>query len=304
MLTWWSFFHQEAFAWGPDGHRMIARLAVKNLPPDMPAFFTAASRQLMFLSFEPDEWRDPVEERLSNALRRGADPDHHFHLEQFDQAQLPGDRYSFFDALHHSGIEPQDVGVLPYRAMELFQRMRVSFRQLRKARADNDSVTAKFLEDRIIDDAGILSHYIGDASQPLHATVNHNGWETTPNPKGYTTDKTVHLRFEDTFVHSHIDDADVQPFVSGPRVVNDPLQYIYDEIRRAHNQVPALYDLEKAAPFGANDNDPGAKPFVSVRLADAASVLRDLWYTAYYTSANEQTSITGNRDKATNQERH
>lgn len=289
MIAWMTFNAPEAFAWGPDGHRMITRLAVKNLPPDMPAFFTAASDRLMFLSFQPDMWRDPAEAKKSDALLLGANPDHHFHLELFDPPQLPGDRYSYIDALHRAGQEPQDVGVLPYRAMELFQRMRVSFRQLREARANGDSITAKFLEDRIIDDAGILSHYIGDASQPLHTSVNTMGWVAKANPQGYTADKTIHGRFEAIYVHGRIQDIDVQPLVNGLHTVDDPLQYIYEELHRAHSQVLTLYDLEKAVPFGADDNDPHAKTFVAARLADGASVLRDLWYAAYSTSENERT---------------
>ena len=68
------------------------------------------------------------------------------------------------------------------------------------------------------------------------------------------------------------------------QVVNDGLPYIYDEIQRSHSQVINLYALEKAASFGAKNTDPKAAAFVAARLADAASTLRDLWYTAYRTS--------------------
>jgi rhodanese-related sulfurtransferase len=281
-------FSKQALAWGPDGHRMIARLAVESLPPDTPKFMTAALEQLMFLSYEPDAWRDRDEEEISAALRRGHDPDHHFHLELFDPPQLPDDRYAFFDSLRRTGKDPSEVGVLPYRAMELFQRLRVSFRQWRTARAAHDWGTAKFLEARIIDDAGILAHYIGDASEPLHVTVNHNGWEMEQNPMGYTADNTLHGRFEDTYVHAHIHDGDVRPLVHKLQMVSDGLPYIYDEVRRGNSQVIPLYELEKSKPFGAKDDDPNAKAFVAARLADAAAVLRDLWYTAYYTSADGQ----------------
>ncbi len=43
------------------------------------------------------------------------------------------------------------------------------------------------MEAAIIFYAGWLGHYVGDGSQPLHVTVNYNGW-TGPNPHGYTTD--------------------------------------------------------------------------------------------------------------------
>lgn len=277
-------FNSSAIAWGPDGHRMVARLAVESLPADAPEFLIAAKEQLMFLSYEPDFWRDPKEEVLSRALRRGHDPDHHFHFERFAPKVLPFDRYSYFEELYRVGKNPQHVGVLPYRAMELFQRMRVSFRQWREARRIHDVRTQAFLEARIIDDAGILAHYIGDASEPLHVTLNHNGWEQKENPQGFTTDNTLHGRFEDIFVAANVRIENVRPYLRPLQQVNDGLPYIYDEIRRSHDQVNALYGLEKSAQFGPNNVNPQAREFVAKRLADGAGVLRDLWYAAYTTS--------------------
>ncbi|HXJ37898.1 MAG TPA: hypothetical protein VNH18_01395 [Bryobacteraceae bacterium] len=46
-----------------------------------------------------------------------------------------------------------------------------------------------------------------------------------------------------------------------------------------------LYGMEKLKPFGADNTDPRAVQFVAPRLADAVSTLRDLWYTAWRTSA-------------------
>jgi len=59
---------------------------------------------------------------------------------------------------------------------------------------------------------------------------------------------------------------------------------IYQELRRSHDQVIRLYELEKAMPFGPDNSDLAAASFVTERLADAAATLRDLWYTAYRTS--------------------
>ena len=38
---------------------------------------------------------------------------------------------------------------------------------------------------------GVMGHYVGDASQPLHTTIHHHGW-VGPNPNGYTTNRTFH----------------------------------------------------------------------------------------------------------------
>jgi len=42
-------------------------------------------------------------------------------------------------------------------------------------------------------DIGIWSHYVGDASQPLHVSVHLNGWGNFPNPNGYSDSKSPRL---------------------------------------------------------------------------------------------------------------
>jgi hypothetical protein len=269
-------------AWGPDGHHMVARLAVSALPADAPPFLRSASERLQFLNYEPDFWRDPVEERLSPALRQGHDPDHHFKLERFGPGPLPPDRYAFLEWAAREHKDPRYIGVLPYRAMELFQRMRVAFRRWRQER---DPATRADLEARIVDDAGILGHYIGDAAQPLHTTIHNNGWVLPDNPRGFTRDNTIHLRFEHEFVHSRMIDDRVRPLMSAARIIDDPLTAIHQELRRASEQVIRVYELEQAAPFGPASTAAASESFVAARLADGATILRDLWYTAYRTSA-------------------
>jgi hypothetical protein len=39
-------------------------------------------------------------------------------------------------------------------------------------------------EKLTIRDIGIWSHYVGDASQPMHVSVHFNGWGDYPNPNG------------------------------------------------------------------------------------------------------------------------
>ena len=269
-------------AWGPDGHQMVARLAASTLPGDTPAFLRSASERLQFLNYEPDFWRDPVEEHMSPALRQGHDPDHHFKLERFGRRPLPADRYSFLEWTVREHKDPRDIGVLPYRAMELFQRMRVAFRRWRQER---DPTVAANLESRIVDDAGILGHYIGDAAQPLHTTIHNNGWALPENGRGFTRDHTLHLRFEHEFVHARMTDDRVRPLIPAARIIDDPLAAIYEELVRANDQVTRLYELERAEPFGPSSTAAESASFVAARLADGAATLRDLWYTAYRTSA-------------------
>jgi len=38
---------------------------------------------------------------------------------------------------------------------------------------------------------GVMGHFVGDGSQPLHTTMHFNGW-VGDNPQGYTTDLKFH----------------------------------------------------------------------------------------------------------------
>ena len=51
--------------------------------------------------------------------------------------------------------------------------------------------------------AGWLGHYVADGSQPLHTTIQYNGW-TGPNPNGYTTEHKIHAQFETAFVIANV----------------------------------------------------------------------------------------------------
>src|SRR5262245_6202925 len=59
-------------------------------------------------------------------------------------------------------------------------------------------------ERLILHNVGIWSHYVGDASQPLHVSIYYNGWDDFPNPNGYTDSKKIHAYFEGAFVKTNL----------------------------------------------------------------------------------------------------
>jgi hypothetical protein len=52
--------------------------------------------------------------------------------------------------------------------------------------------------------------------------------------------------------------------------------------------VDTLYAFDKAAPFRPETTTPEQKAFAVARLAAGAAMLRDLWYTAWITSAKPE----------------
>lgn len=274
--------------WGDAGHRLTAQASIAALPSDMPEFFRAAGPQLTYLNPEPDRWRNRLESQRDAALDGASAPDHFLDYELIPAASrasalLAKDRYAFADTLRAHGVDPATAGMLPYAILELTQRIRIGFRQWRVA---TNAQTRAWIEARILNDAGVLGHYVADASNPAHTTIHYNGW-VGANPQGYATDNRFHSRFESAYVERNIRLSDVQPnVVVQPQVLTDLRPAIIAYFLQSHAQVERLYALDKLSPFGPETTGQEHKAFTAVRLAAGATMLRDLWWTAWVMSAS------------------
>jgi len=271
--------------WGAHGHELSGRAAAMKLPAEAPKFFRNAANQLGYLNPEPDRWRSREESNLDQALDSAAAPDHFLDLELVPPTAFNAvNRYEFTAELIKAGQKPTTAGFVPFRILELFQSLRIEFRLWR---AEKDSIRRRWIEQRIINDAGILGHYVTDAANPHHTTIHFNGW-SGDNPKGYTTytrENGIHYRFEELYVQKHIQMNDVLPLVGAARVIEKPREEIWNYLRASNAMVEQLYILDKQEAFGDKTASPEHKKFVSARLAAGVQMLRDLWWTAWVTSA-------------------
>lgn len=274
-------------AWGDAGHRMTGLAAAQRLPDDMPAFFRDAARQLAYLNPEPDRWKDRAESALDPALNGGTSPEHYIDMDLAPPAVLKAalaapNRFAYGDSLRVASLAANTMGLLPFEILEGAQKLRGDFRLWRIA---PDSTTRAWIEARIIDDAGILGHYIADGSNPHHTTKHHNGW-VGDNPKGYTTDNRFHYRFESAYVQANIKLPDVLAgMTNAPRVLPNLREAVIAYLNTSFGQLDRLYDLDKASAFQPETTTPEQKAFAAARLAAGAEMLRDVWYTAWVTSA-------------------
>lgn len=271
-----------ARAWGNEGHRMINRLAVSNLPADTPAFLrsAAAANEIEYLGPEPDRWRSQAESELSAAQA----PEHFIDLEPADAlGPLPHKRLDFEARVFAAGQRPEKVGLQPWQATEIWQRLKAAMREYRQLSARHADTAP--VEQAILFYAGWLGHYVGDAAQPLHTTIQYNGW-TGPNPNGYTTEHKIHWQFEGAFVAANLHAADVQPKMTPAHALEGDLFDDYIAyLRHTATLVEKVYQLEKAGGFtGTGSAD--SRDFTAERLAAGASMLRDMIYSAWLQSAN------------------
>ena len=280
---------QPAHAWEQEGHRIINKLAASNLPADVPAFLRsqAAIDEIEYLGPEPDRWRSRAEPELSAAQS----PEHFIDFEAADAlGALPHKRLEFEAKVFAAGQRPEVIGLQPWEADEVWERLKAAMRQYRAMLAAGQdtksgaNVDTKPVEAAILFYAGWLGHYVGDGSQPLHVSVKYNGW-VGPNPNGYTTEHQIHRQFEDPFVAANIHAPEVQARMTPPKVIEGDMFDAYVAyLRHTGTHVEKVYQFEKAGGFiGAGT--PESRDFTAARLADGASMLRDMIYTAWIDSA-------------------
>jgi hypothetical protein len=270
-----------AHAWGNEGHRLINRLAISSLPSDVPAFLRsdAALEEIEYLGPEPDRWRSPAEPELSATQA----PEHFLDLELADAlGPLPRNRLDFEAKVFASGQRPEKIGLQPWQTTEVWERLKAALREYRRLSAAGQNTRP--VEQAAIFYAGWLGHYVGDGSQPLHTTIQYNGW-VGPNPNGYTTEHKIHWQFEGPFVGANIPAPQVEPKMTPPHAIEvDVFTAYVAYLRQSETQVERVYQLEKAGGF-VGAGSPESRDFAAARLAAGASMLRDMILTAWVESA-------------------
>ncbi len=281
-----------AFGWGDEGHMAVSRAAMQHLPADMPAFFktAAAVDRIVYLGPEPDRWRHKEEYAVKNAQ----EPDHFIDLERTEGiGELPAGRYEFIQKMyekrakaiaagneHADDFLPEKTGLQPYITMEIYDRLKVAFRDYRQLKAEGKPTDG--VEQNIIFYAGWLGHYVADGANPMHTTVKYNGW-VGPNPNGYTTSRQTHWNFESLFLKANLTKLDFSKDAKTAQALADPfhdyVKYLWD----SNAQVEKFYQLEKAGAF-KDAGTPDGVAFLNARLTAGTQMLANMWYTAWVES--------------------
>ena len=222
----------------------------------------------------------------------------------------------YFDGFANAGVGP-DRGALPFRVWQLWEAM-VAY--LSK---DKDIL-------RFVAAAGILAHYVGDASQPLHCSYMHHGIPPmlTRNGRDYPIPKRlpgenrdtkeyqefkktkaaqIHGIYEETMLE--VDPSDVLSRVDSAIKALGPLA---DTIRSGHEAATAVVRLmgraqDRLAPKNIIDaDDSNLKPQARAKalwnnqkirdataesLADSVRVLAALWESAWKKGGGTQAMV-------------
>ncbi|HET7184832.1 MAG TPA: nuclease [Terriglobales bacterium] len=278
---------QPASPWWDNGHVLINRTAALKVPASMPSFMRLAAERLAYLGPEPDRWR----ERSEFSLKNSQEPDHYLNMEMVaDVPDLPQGRYDYYRLLYAKRVAakkngdeflPETVGTQPYITIEIYDRLKVAFREYRRMKQQN--LPTEAVEQNAVLYAGWLGHYVADGSNPLHTTISYDGW-VGPNPNGYTTQKGIHAEFEGRFVTRTLDQMEIASLVQEPVRQKDPWHDYLQYLRDSNHLVEKVYQLEKAGEW-KDTGTPESRQFLRQRLAAGAQMLLNLWYTAWEESA-------------------
>jgi hypothetical protein len=290
LATFTALPTAPVLAWGALGHRLISRVAAEQFPASLPDFVRDAAAIATIGALGPE-----ADRLKGSGTSWDADEDHGHFIDLGDDGlaagivsldALPPSREAYDTLLRSVGTDQYKIGYLPYEIIDGYEQVVTDFAYWRVDRvgersAATDADKRFFHTDRLaremltVRDIGYWSHFIADASQPLHVSVHYNGWGRYPNPAGYSDSHTIHARFETRLVDAVATDASVAVQVGPYRPSSVPIATrVATYLRGSLAAVPQVYALEAAG--GIDAASPAAVALVTSRLAAAATMLRDL----------------------------
>jgi hypothetical protein len=240
-------------------------------------------------------------------------PDHYIDLEDLPLYGLTPDtlpmmRYDFVAdiararAEHPEKFPPIDPdndadhtreldGFLPWAIVENYEKLESGFSSLKAFQTHGGTpVEIANEEANIIYIMGVMGHYVGDGSQPLHTSKYFNGWDPNNNPNGYTTRKTFHAWIDTGYFRKvggvKVDDllGKIQPATQIPNG-DDPqafFHYVVNYLVEQNKYVEPLYQMDKDGQLtGEGNKGTQALPFLEGQLVKAGQMLGNIWYTAW-----------------------
>jgi len=304
-------------AWDYEGHHAINELALASLPKDFGGFTLTPvlKRRIEFLGGEPDRWRNVGDLPLKNFNG----PDHYIDLEELKlydltPETLPIMRYDFAADIARAraahperfpAIDPErDAdhtreldGFLPWAITEYYGKLKSCFSYL-KTFQKYGGTPEEIANARanVVYVMGVMGHFVGDGSQPLHTSIHHHGW-VGDNPHGYTTNAAFHAWIDGGYFRQTGGikvEALVAKIHPAERIANAEapdgmfraaVAYLVEQ----NKLVEPLYELEKEGKLtGESGKGQEGGPFLYGQLVKAGQMLGDIWYTAWLEAPEDQ----------------
>jgi len=303
----------QTWAWGPDGHIVIGTAAARITEGNLKTILhrktgegVDRSLQVGIFADYPDFGWKP----LGNRIHQLEVVTHIFQIDDLPSGPIPSN-YQEAKAKYQGKKgkvtqHPIDffttIGTAPWRSEQFRERMVAELKTASNVykRGDKASAIAHIREAIMI--GGIMGHYIGDLSQPLHVAIDYNGWDH--NQGG------IHSYFEGKIVGAlgrgrleklvRARAAELYPAVyKKAQELRDPVQLLIYLARDSANLVDTVFKMDRkfsvlepshVTPGGrkvsAKRRDPSevAENYLSImveRLAIGAAVLKVFFVSAF-----------------------
>jgi hypothetical protein len=233
----------RASAWGFEAHKYITRRAIDLLPPELKEFCDKHRDEIVMRSTDPDLWR---------TVGWAEDPNHFvdFGVKEYGVFPFSALPRELGAAIEKFGAETiRKNGMLPWRAAELAGDLRRTFDAFRRGAMYGPTNAVVF--------TGALVHYVQDAHQPFHASINYDGQ--------LTGNDGIHARFERDLFEKFGSRLSIAAPV--PRPAANTRDAVFDALLASYQLVDRILDADTRAAAGKDvyDDDYFEKFFASVR---------------------------------------
>jgi hypothetical protein len=257
-----------AHAWGFAAHRLIMARAIALLPSELQPFFTRYRDEVIVRVVDPDLWRSVGWED---------DPNHFldFGVEAYGPYPFDALPREYGAALEKFGSATlKRNGLLPWRAAEEFGNLRRAFDEFKGA--------APYATSNVVLFSAVAAHYIQDANQPLHATIDYDGQRTGQGG--------LHARFERDLIERF--ESRIRLDVTSPARIANARDAVFDALLRSYQLVPRILQADKDAIAGRRAYDdayfeaffqnvhPVLEEQLSRSIADTAGMIVGAWEAA------------------------
>jgi len=253
-----------AFGWGQDGHRLINKAAADLMETGAADFFQKHADGLALTATTPDmKWKD----RASYAAEA---PMHFFQWDVYKTSTLGQtiDRVVLSQAMTSLGREyVQKNGSAVWRVDQIFRRLVIALKSKKWTEA--------------LQMAGVMGHYVGDLSQPMHDTKDYDGqsigrrgihkyFETTLVKKSDTTSLHSAVVAAGGPVRQELDAAAFRPADQGSKVVR---MLSVREGKAGFGEMDEILEHFR----GDEPNDDALTEFFAPRMGSGAATLARIW---------------------------
>lgn len=246
------------FAWGSNGHRLIANKAVETLPPEVRPFFEANRNFIVQHSTDPLALfaKNPTVERRNHVL----------FLDRYGRFPFDTLPRNYKAALSKFGKPKLDAnGLLPWQIGVYSEKLTNAFK------------TRNWDEVRLL--CAVLAHFVAEAHDPFNTTENSDG-RLSGQPG-------VDQRFGKSLVDRFSLFFPVRP--NDAVYLNDPTDHGFEACLSAHSWLENILLADRRARQGLSDYTDEyydrfynqAAAIVIRQLSDAATDVGSYWLTAW-----------------------